>query len=101
MGYFCSPSSISCQPASRDSCGLPQREYGAGEQKSKLQFEMALTDTTGVNMKKQWLLMLGLVAAIAGVPNAHAQKKYSPGANDTEIKLGQTMPYSGPASAYG
>ena len=62
---------------------------------------MALTDTTGVNMRKQWLLVLGLVAAIAGGPNAHAQKKYSPGANDTEIKLGQTMPYSGPASAYG
>jgi branched-chain amino acid transport system substrate-binding protein len=30
-----------------------------------------------------------------------AQKKYGPGASDTEIKLGQTMPYSGPASAYG
>jgi ABC-type branched-subunit amino acid transport system substrate-binding protein len=32
---------------------------------------------------------------------AWAQKKYGPGASDTEIKLGQTMPYSGPASAYG
>jgi ABC-type branched-subunit amino acid transport system substrate-binding protein len=32
---------------------------------------------------------------------SHAQKKYDPGANDTEIKIGQTMPYSGPASAYG
>ncbi len=30
-----------------------------------------------------------------------AQKKYGPGASDTEIKLGQTMPYSGPASSYG
>lgn len=40
---------------------------------------------------------LGLSAAGA----AHAQKKYDPGASDTEIKLGQTMPYSGPASAYG
>ena len=30
-----------------------------------------------------------------------AQKKYDPGASDTEIKIGQTMPYSGPASAYG
>jgi ABC-type branched-subunit amino acid transport system substrate-binding protein len=30
-----------------------------------------------------------------------AQKKYDPGATDTEIKIGQTMPYSGPASAYG
>jgi len=30
-----------------------------------------------------------------------AQPKYGPGVTDTEIKIGQTMPYSGPASAYG
>src|SRR5205085_4307037 len=30
-----------------------------------------------------------------------AQKKYDTGATDTEIKIGNTMPYSGPASAYG
>ena len=29
-----------------------------------------------------------------------AQKKYDPGASDTEIKIGNIMPYSGPASAY-
>ncbi len=39
-------------------------------------------------------------AAVIALP-ALAQKKYGPGASDTEIKLGQTMPYSGPASAYG
>ncbi len=43
-------------------------------------------------------LALGL--ATLGAPVA-AQKKYDPGATDTEIKIGQTMPYSGPASAYG
>src|SRR6476469_1807867 len=32
---------------------------------------------------------------------ANAQKKYDPGASDTEIKIGNIMPYSGPASAYG
>lgn len=32
---------------------------------------------------------------------AFAEKSYGPGVTDTEIKLGQTMPYSGPASAYG
>ncbi|MBR1221772.1 ABC transporter substrate-binding protein [Bradyrhizobium sp. U87765 SZCCT0131] len=31
---------------------------------------------------------------------ALAQKRYDPGASDTEIKLGQTNPFSGPASAY-
>ncbi len=30
-----------------------------------------------------------------------AEKKYGPGVTDTEIKIGQTMPYSGNASAYG
>ncbi len=32
---------------------------------------------------------------------ASAQKKYGPGVSDTEIKIGQTIAYSGPASAYG
>ena len=32
---------------------------------------------------------------------ASAQKKYDPGATDTEIKIGNIMPYSGPASSYG
>ena len=36
----------------------------------------------------------------AGSP-ALAQKKYDDGATDTEIKIGHTNPYSGPASAYG
>jgi branched-chain amino acid transport system substrate-binding protein len=41
------------------------------------------------------------VAAALAIPTAHAQKKYDPGATDTEIKIGNTNPYSGPASAYG
>jgi branched-chain amino acid transport system substrate-binding protein len=32
---------------------------------------------------------------------AFAEKQYDPGASDTEIKVGNIMPYSGPASAYG
>src|SRR5947209_19868222 len=32
---------------------------------------------------------------------AMAQKNYGPGVTDTEIKIGNIMPYSGPASAYG
>ena len=33
--------------------------------------------------------------------DAKAEKKYGPGVTDTGIKVGQTMPYSGPASAWG
>jgi branched-chain amino acid transport system substrate-binding protein len=49
-----------------------------------------------------------LIAAIATgaivfatTGSALAQKKYDDGASDTEIKIGNIMPYSGPASAYG
>jgi ABC-type branched-subunit amino acid transport system substrate-binding protein len=37
----------------------------------------------------------------ASSSGALAQKKYDTGATDTEIKIGNIMPYSGPASAYG
>ena len=41
-----------------------------------------------------------VLPALAARPGL-AQKKYGPGVTDTEIKIGQTMPYSGNASAYG
>jgi branched-chain amino acid transport system substrate-binding protein len=44
-------------------------------------------------------LAIGLSASLL-IPAAHAQKKYDSGATDTEIKIGQTVPFSGPASAY-
>ena len=48
---------------------------------------------------------IGSVAALAllaaSSSGALAQKKYDTGATDTEIKIGNIMPYSGPASAYG
>ena len=49
------------------------------------------------------VLSLTAVSAIAvalSVSPTYAQKKYDPGASDTEIKIGQTVPFSGPASAY-
>ena len=52
-------------------------------------------------MRIQSLWTLGLVMAVVCGPDALAQKKYDPGATDTEIRLGQTMPYSGPLSAFG
>jgi branched-chain amino acid transport system substrate-binding protein len=44
-------------------------------------------------------LMTAVIALTSGT--ALAQKKYDTGATDTEIKIGNIMPYSGPASAYG
>ena len=45
-------------------------------------------------------LQLVSAASIALGPRA-ARASNAPGVTDTEIKIGQTMPYSGPASAYG
>ena len=48
------------------------------------------------------LIVLAAFAATAmSATTASAQKKYDPGASDTEIKIGNIMPYSGPASSYG
>jgi ABC-type branched-subunit amino acid transport system substrate-binding protein len=46
------------------------------------------------------LALTSAVAVVLGSAAAHAQKKYDTGATDTEIKIGQTAPFSGPASAY-
>jgi branched-chain amino acid transport system substrate-binding protein len=62
------------------------------------------TKVEGKSMSKTafWsALTAGVVVATLAVEPVSAQKKYDPGASDTEIKIGQTMPYSGPASSYG
>ncbi len=41
------------------------------------------------------------ISALVATSPALAQKAYGPGASDTEIKLGQSTPLSGPASAFG
>ncbi|MBB1093410.1 ABC transporter substrate-binding protein [Rhodopseudomonas palustris] len=52
-------------------------------------------------MKSLYRAAAAAVAAIAlTAAPAAAQKKYDTGATDTEIKIGQTVPFSGPASAY-
>ena len=47
----------------------------------------------------RFLSAAALVLLVVTLP-AQAQKKYDPGASDAEIKIGNLMPYSGPASAY-
>jgi len=52
---------------------------------------------------KRGLMAMAVVAAAAAMTAtaADAQKRYDPGASDTEIRIGNIMPYSGPASSYG
>jgi branched-chain amino acid transport system substrate-binding protein len=63
------------------------------------------TETKEVDMPAIHLRLGAFSAALAiaalASTTASAQKQYDTGATDTEIKIGNIMPYSGPASAYG
>src|SRR3974390_294489 len=54
-------------------------------------------------LKPSYLATLSAAALALALTggSALAQKKYDTGATDTEIKIGHTIAYSGPASAYG
>src|SRR5262249_17897540 len=61
-------------------------------------------DIRGDWMRFRQLLCAAILAATTVALTsgaAIAQKKYDSGVTDTEIKIGNIMPYSGPASAYG
>jgi branched-chain amino acid transport system substrate-binding protein len=58
--------------------------------------ETMVRRTASTTLLPAFVLAASLTAGLA-----HAQKSYGPGVTDTEIRIGQTMPYSGPASAYG
>jgi len=51
-------------------------------------------------MRRKYSLGGALAALLLAVTPSLAQKQYDPGASDTEIRIGTTTPYSGPASAY-
>jgi branched-chain amino acid transport system substrate-binding protein len=52
-------------------------------------------------MSKLAVTLILAVFAVLFASLAVADKRYGPGVTDTEIKIGQTMPYGGPLSAYG
>jgi branched-chain amino acid transport system substrate-binding protein len=53
----------------------------------------------GLSAICRWLIVSAwFLATVSGVA---AETKYGPGVTDAEIKIGQTMPYSGPNSALG
>ena len=51
--------------------------------------------------RRTFVAGVSAAALLTGNRVAFAQKKYDDGASDTEIKIGHTNPYSGPASSYG
>ena len=54
-----------------------------------------------INPLRLGAMSAALALLAASSDPSFAQKKYDTGATDTEIKIGNIMPYSGPASAYG
>ena len=54
-----------------------------------------------MNRTTNWIWGPLAMSALLAASPASAQKTYGPGASDTEIKLGQSTPLSGPASAFG
>jgi ABC-type branched-subunit amino acid transport system substrate-binding protein len=60
------------------------------------------TGRENVNMRSNVVgICIATLTLVAASGAFAGDKKYDPGASDTEIKIGQTMPYSGPASGYG
>ena len=82
--------------AGRDGCPATDRQT---------QEELNRRTNSGDNMLSTTIrsaaFSTAVVAFAATSGSALAQKKYDTGATDTEIKIGNIMPYSGPASAYG
>jgi branched-chain amino acid transport system substrate-binding protein len=75
--------------------------------KRKLSRKEIMTSTSKARSLCGWkrLQCAGAIALFVGIgmaatPLARAESKYGPGVTDKEIKLGQTAPYSGPASAF-
>lgn len=48
---------------------------------------------------RYWIAPVAVACLALAAGRAEAVKRYDPGASDTEIRIGQTMPYSGAASA--
>jgi hypothetical protein len=65
-----------------------------GGPRSKTVLEEAMRNQT-----VHWIAAVAIFAMSAN--SAAAQKKYDPGASDTDIKIGNIAPYSGPFSSYG
>jgi branched-chain amino acid transport system substrate-binding protein len=92
--------------------GLDPREYGGAAARSFMHDRtkvclMAVpkpsSDEKSNREEVMWEARGALLAAIALVIStcaSHAEKIYDPGASDTAIKIGNTMPYSGPNSAF-
>src|SRR5262245_6694855 len=92
MASSCSWSFSSCQPAPRALLAISAP--GSGDRHREREVPMKHPTRRTVLAAAPSLL------AFAALP-ARAAKEYGPGVTDSEIKIGNTAFYSGPASSYG
>src|ERR1700687_5768475 len=90
------------------SCWAPGEGIECGNGAEKRLQSKNMTPSSDLRETHMPVIQLRLAAFSAAIAvlaatssGALAQKKYDAGATDTEIKIGNIMPYSGPASAYG
>jgi hypothetical protein len=73
-----------------------------GEYRSMRASGRTTMNNTNNNQSRREFCATAIATVVASATSARAaEKKYDPGASDTEIKLGQTVPHSGPGSLYG
>ena len=81
---------------------ISETEFDIGSQTAQMNLledlAMKLRVTTARMHARAIALAISTLLVASG---AQAANRYGPGVSDSEIKIGQTMPYSGPASAYG
>jgi ABC-type branched-subunit amino acid transport system substrate-binding protein len=92
--------------------GWIAKSFGSRVLDQELSIKRAATRNIHINGKRETVMAVttrrfaiasaaAFALLAASSSGALAQKKYDTGATDTEIKIGNIMPYSGPASAYG
>src|SRR5882724_6400053 len=85
----------------RHYCGSDGVRLGCQKAPDKIIGAITTHEEHSLMRKGIFHLITGTALAVAlSASSAYAQKKYDTGATDTEIKVGQTTPFSGPASAY-
>jgi branched-chain amino acid transport system substrate-binding protein len=62
---------------------------------------LGVSEMPSIAQRRIATMLLAAVVVVAAGRESFAQRKYDTGASDTEIKIGNIVPYSGPASAYG
>src|SRR5215469_11977387 len=83
--------------------GLARRK-GLARRIGRMRFDYVNTAIMEGSMTfhRKWMTAAVVFVSMAiATCSATAQKRYAPGISDNEIKIGQTMPYSGPASSWG